>query len=715
MASHVTPPSQPVLTRTVCRILVACLLTVSEAALPAVTHVGYRELIEMTELSGLTISPDGRWVAFRGHKLSVSSNTANLEWYVMPIEGGKAVDLGSGGDPGWSPAGVFQTESPVWSQDSAAFYVRVARNQGHSLWRMYIDGRAEKLTGAEGLDGDIDSFCLDDTYHRIFLSLGPSSEALAAARAEELRSGVRLDDTVRPGAVLETNLPYGNGLGSVRWRQDGSPFVVGDSGKRRLFVHELRNGLTRESNASETHAYSTLCSTAVTSRVKASANGVTVEVTRGLNRTIDSETDDTPGRLIMARSSASEKTQCRDERCKDFTGEVVWRKNTSEFVFSTATFSGTTGMYAWDSDSHRVRTIYITPGVLNIESDHILSRMCPIIQRFAVCVFEAAAEPPSIVRIGLADGTLTQLYDPNAELRAVLRSYSVTATKWQDERGFVHTGILVELPRKQTTGRRPLVITGYRCTGFLRGGTGNTAPEYVLADAGFAVLCTNVQDWYSAPRYSEKSIPSGQATRLQFMIDGWAGAVTSLARDGLIDPDRVGISGLSFTGEVVQYALTHSTFASAATAGHLPATDPIDYYIWSGMGELGRLEVKGYGLEDPETTAGREYYTSVSPALNAKKVSAPLLVQTDEWEFPLGLQYYGALRRARKPVEVIVFPGESHLFWQPSHRALMQERNLDWFRYWLQNFKDDVPAKQEQYARWSHLDTRDIPVASKTR
>jgi hypothetical protein len=40
---------------------------------------------------------------------------------------------------------------------------------------------------------------------------------------------------------------------------------------------------------------------------------------------------------------------------------------------------------------------------------------------------------------------------------------------------------------------------------------------------------------------------------------------------------------------------------------------------------------------------------------------------------------------------------------QPRHRLAVFERNLDWFRYWLQGARDPDPAKADQYARWDRM------------
>jgi hypothetical protein len=47
--------------------------------------------------------------------------------------------------------------------------------------------------------------------------------------------------------------------------------------------------------------------------------------------------------------------------------------------------------------------------------------------------------------------------------------------------------------------------------------------------------------------------------------------------------------------------------------------------------------------------------------------------------------------------------------WSPAngtvaaHLHAIMNRNLDWFRFWLQDYEDPVPTKKAQYARWRKL------------
>jgi hypothetical protein len=57
----------------------------------------------------------------------------------------------------------------------------------------------------------------------------------------------------------------------------------------------------------------------------------------------------------------------------------------------------------------------------------------------------------------------------------------------------------------------------------------------------------------------------------------------------------------------------------------------------------------------------------------------------------------------KKPLELIEIPGGSHILERPSDRRIAMQGLVDWFRFWLQDYVDPSPVKQEQYARWGKL------------
>jgi hypothetical protein len=74
-----------------------------------------------------------------------------------------------------------------------------------------------------------------------------------------------------------------------------------------------------------------------------------------------------------------------------------------------------------------------------------------------------------------------------------------------------------------------------------------------------------------------------------------------------------------------------------------------------------------------------------------------------EWEI------YSSLRIQNKPVDLIYFPQGTHIHQKPLERLESQQGNVDWMRFWLQNYEDPDPAKKSQYQRWEKL--RELRIA----
>ena len=152
---------------------------------------------------------------------------------------------------------------------------------------------------------------------------------------------------------------------------------------------------------------------------------------------------------------------------------------------------------------------------------------------------------------------------------------------------------------------------------------------------------------------------------------------------------------------MVEWELFHSTRFSVASIAAPSLPDPI-WADWMSVSRWGQVRPL-YGLpasDDPADPA----WQAISPALNVRKIKTPLMINAAESEVRAGIQLYAALRREKVPLELYVYPEEDHqIFAYPSHRAIIYQRNVDWFRFWLQGFEDVAADKSEQYARWRKM------------
>jgi len=71
-----------------------------------------------------------------------------------------------------------------------------------------------------------------------------------------------------------------------------------------------------------------------------------------------------------------------------------------------------------------------------------------------------------------------------------------------------------------------------------------------------------------------------------------------------------------------------------------------------------------------------------------------------------------ALVRQQKPVEAYYYPDELHQVEHPVARIASLQRNIDWFRFWLQGYERSNPEDPDQYKRWQHL--RELQGADST-
>lgn len=320
-----------------------------------------------------------------------------------------------------------------------------------------------------------------------------------------------------------------------------------------------------------------------------------------------------------------------------------------------------------------------------------------------LCARESARQPRELVRVLPEARRTVPLYDPNPEF-AAFRLGRVTRLPARASDGSVSFADLVLPPAHRPGERHPLVVVQYNSRGFLRGGTGDEYPIYLLAQRGFAVLS------YQRPRSFAfgSDTPDFQAFQ-RLNVKNWAdrrraftaldSAIDAAIARGAVDAARIGITGLSDGASTVQWALLNSSrFRAAVISGC--CEDPGSVTYGAGLAFQDDIRAFGYPLPGPAADA---FWRPFSLARNARRMHTPLLIQAADREFRAALETVGSLRDAHDPVEMFVFPDEYHLKWQPAHRLAIYDRVLDWFDFWLRGRVDPDPAKAKRYSRWRAL------------
>jgi dipeptidyl aminopeptidase/acylaminoacyl peptidase len=232
-------------------------------------------------------------------------------------------------------------------------------------------------------------------------------------------------------------------------------------------------------------------------------------------------------------------------------------------------------------------------------------------------------------------------------------------------------------PRGAGRGPLPLVLS-------IIGGPGASwgpepwLPDWALTAAGTRMLMPDPRGSASYGRAWLEAISGdwgGADAADQLATVDWA------VGEGLADPARLGVTGLSYGGFMTHWLISQDDRFRAAVASNGVSNQV------SAVGncDLGTLWTPRLGWERPP--AGIDALWQQSPLAHADRISTPLLMLQGEADMRCPAadneQLFVALRALGREVEYVLYPGESHLMQavgRPDRRIDMLERSERWFR-----------------------------------
>jgi len=202
-----------------------------------------------------------------------------------------------------------------------------------------------------------------------------------------------------------------------------------------------------------------------------------------------------------------------------------------------------------------------------------------------------------------------------------------------------------------------------------------------------------------------------EINRVQKPVDAMEWVRQRLSDEGVIDPERCGLTGLSYGAEIAMYAYWRSaTFRAISVAS--ASWEPMNYLL-AGISYSRFLDSRGFGLPSSDSYAN---WKAVSAGLNARPDLPPLLFQSSDSEEYFGtVETWFRLRRVGAPVEWFEYPQEGHVKRSPANKWWVYQRNLEWFCFWLKDEISPNRANSDQYIRWREMRRQQNALSSKAK
>jgi dipeptidyl aminopeptidase/acylaminoacyl peptidase len=527
----------------------------------------------------------------------------------------------------------------------------VAEREGRAeLWRAHNDGARSGRVAA--FDGDVfNAVWLTDG--RLIVDLGPPRETLDQEARQEAAVGYRVDDRLSPIFSLD-RMPRG----------DMRSVIVDAAGEIVAIEAYERAALTAAQNA--------------TLPVIAPQPGAPAVQSPPLEVRLNRD---------------GQTWRCSTALCDgDIRGPMLLADGDVAFLRFSGFARSETGIEVWTPSTGAVRHI-------SLDQD----RIACVGGQEIYCLRESTWRPRELIAVDPNNGATRVLYDPNPSWSRFERP-RIERIDFTDQHGLESYAHLVYPAGYRRGQRYPLVIVQYRSHGFLRGGTGGEFPIYPYAARGYFVLSVERPDDLvrqtqvdAATFFVEQNL-SGEESRMK--LDAIDAFLAGLERRGLIDPERIAITGLSDGSETLYLALLRRHFAAA-----IVSTQPTERSAWWLQSEAVRASLRRYGDVTPWTQSEpwRSWWATNAISEQASTIDTPLLFNVSHSEAMGAIELYVRLREQGVPTEMYLYPDAYHLKWRPLQVLASQERGMAWMDFWLRGVEVQDPLDPDRIARWRAL------------
>jgi dipeptidyl aminopeptidase/acylaminoacyl peptidase len=671
-----------------CTGLLLALLTLacpSRAQTPAKHPMSFDDLIKLHRISGVTVSRDGKWLAYAAATPDMDANRNVSNVWIVSTAGGDPVQVSQGG----------RDSAPAWSPDGKTLAFLSARDGSSQVYLLSMEGGEAKKFTHLSTGADLFHWSPDGKTIAFTSSVYPDckDDACNAKRDEEKEKSkvkARIYDHLLyrhwdhwfEGKRSHLFVVPVDGSGPPRDVTAGADYDVPPD----------ERGSASDFNFSPDSKE--ICFTAVTDKMEAiSTNGdlFLVPIAGGEVK-----------RITTQQGFDGNPVYSPDERYIAYHAQLVpgyesdrWRvmlydRQSGKSENLSESFDRSANELAWSPDS---KTIYFLAENETLQPIYAMEARAGSTPKKILDGFNAefsfggdgkvlfttrtSLTMPSEVFVSSVDGSgLKQLTHANEAILSQVEMNEPETFWFEGAEGTKVQAMLVRPPQFSASGKYPLLVLlhGGPQTMFSNAWGYRWNPE-VFSGAGYVTLMINRRGSTGYGQKFTDEITNDWGGKAY--VDIMKGIAAALAKYPFIDNSRLAAAGGSYGGYMADWLATH-TDRFKAIISHAGVYDKVSMYATE------ELWFEEHDLQGTPWSAPENYkkWAPVTYAGDLGKYKTPTLVIAGERDYRVpytqSLEFFDALQRQGVPSKLVIFPDEGHWILKPQNAQLWYKTFLDW-------------------------------------
>ena len=652
--------------------------------------IGIDDIYRMQQVGNPQVSPDGKWIAYTVTSVDRTADKRLTAVWMVNWEGTQNLRL---------THGTESASSPRWSPDGKylSFLAAKAGNDKSQIW--LLDRRGGEAWPLTDVKEDIGGYAWSPDGKRLVVEMSSGDDEETPGPAKNVES-----KTKAPKPIVIDRYHFKEDVEGYLTAASRSQLYLFDLGSKKL------KPLTTEKNYDDSAAVWSPDGT----RIAYISNHAKDPDQTGTNDifAIDARSGATPQKIITAYApNAQHLAWSPDGKFIAYLEgfEPKYNQYNQDCLAVVASVGGAPRLltekldrgvsspeFASDGSSISFlvaddRHEYLAKVAFSGGSVETLSGVEAVISQRASAGGHTAAIASTDVAApevyALETGKLRKLTEHNDALEAEWQLGAVEDISFKSKDGTEVHGMMVKPPAYDASKKYPTLL-------WIHGGPNgqddhslafNTYPLQVerqlFAARGYVVLAIN---------YRGSSGRGAEFTRSIFAdwgnkeVADLLAAVDYAVVKGIADPDRLGVGGWSYGGMLTDYLIASDTrfkvAISGAGIGNELSMFGSDQYILQYSNEIG-----------PPWRALDTWVKISYPFLHADRIHTPTLFMGGQADFNVpiggGEQMYQALRTLGVPTQLVIYPGQFHLFTRPSYIHDRLQRYVSWFDSYLKPAK----------------------------